>query len=127
VRVAPGLAIDRHGREILLTEPEIIPYPPALQDALLLISYRETLTDPVPAPTWDNVQYTRIEEGYLIELVPVGPVNAESLILSRLEKGSQGWHIVPHPSLNGLWAVLAALGFGFALSCYAGWRITTRL
>src|SRR4051794_4287691 len=45
IRLSPGLAIDRHGRDVIVQESVLAPFPPALLRALLTISYKETPTD----------------------------------------------------------------------------------
>jgi hypothetical protein len=108
VRVAPGFAIDRLGREILVQEAELVPFPPPLLRALLTVRYQETSTDPVPAPTWGEVEYTRIEEGFHIAWAPVGPLDPDAVVLARVEKARDGWQV--NPPANRMWMVAAGFG-----------------
>lgn len=113
--VTPGLAIDPHGREIIVPGSELVPYGSSLQRAWLIIRYKETLTDPVPSPTWGEVEYTRIEEGYELALVPVkSSGGAGSVVLAELERTAQGWRVIAPAGHS--WVVAAAFGLGLLLS-----------
>jgi len=49
VTVAPGVALDRQGREIVLVEPRTVTLPTGVASARVYIAYREQETDPVTA------------------------------------------------------------------------------
>jgi hypothetical protein len=119
VRVTPGLAIDRFGRDIIVQESERAPFPSGLLRALLVIRYRETPTDPIPAPTWGEVEYTRIEEGFHLEWAPVGPIDPDSVVLAEVEQTPHGWKVCP--SANRMWMVAAGFGL-LALATLASRR-----
>ncbi len=118
-RVAPGLAIDRSGREIILQDAEVMPFPPGILRALLAVRYKETPTDPIPAPTWGEVEYTRTEEGFHLEWAPVGPLDPDAVVLAQAERTPAGWRVIP--PAHGLWMVAAGFGL-LALATLASRR-----
>jgi hypothetical protein len=118
VRVTPGLAIDRFGHDIIVQESELLSFPPALLRALVAIRYRETPTDPIPAPTWGEVEYTRTEEGFHLEWSPLGPTDPDSVVLAEVEKTTNGWRVC---SANRMWMVAAGFGL-LALATLASRR-----
>ena len=70
IAIEPGLAIDRYGRELSLSEHLTIPVPAGTSSpALVTVEYTERFVDPVPAAENETPQPSRIEEGCRIALV----------------------------------------------------------
>jgi hypothetical protein len=92
VHVGPGIGIDLLGREIVVTEPLMLPLEP-LRDARrwvrdLVIEWHESPADPAPGPDGD-VSFTRwVEHGELV-LAPRGKGPPEGLLLARLTRTSR--------------------------------------
>jgi hypothetical protein len=83
VTVAPGMAFDCYGNEIILQRPTTMPLPagqPA-QSLYVVIHYEECETDPVPsvgAPSRSDTeleQYSRITEGFQLKLEVEDPAH----------------------------------------------------
>ncbi|HEV7404249.1 MAG TPA: hypothetical protein VGO11_15010 [Chthoniobacteraceae bacterium] len=108
IRLSPGLAIDRRGRDVIVQESIVGPFPPALLRAWLTISYKETPTDPIPAPTWGEVEYTRIEEGFHLAWAPLGAPDPDAIVLAEVEKTPAGWRV--NPTAHRIWMVAAGFG-----------------
>jgi hypothetical protein len=97
IRVEPGMAIDGRGNEIVIDTVETLPLPlPPDCRFRLVLRYRETLTDPIPAQGDDmgSVQFSRIEEGYALELVPPATVPHDGLVLADGRNRDHGWEIM---------------------------------
>src|SRR5687768_6180747 len=66
VPVSTGLAIDRQGNEIVVDNPQFLPFPANPSTDRIVISFSETLTDPIPVIDERGTQPSRIEEGFRI-------------------------------------------------------------
>lgn len=64
IHVGTGLAIDGHGNEIVVEQPQLLPLPAVSESVWLVLSFVETLTDPVPAAGESSAQPSRVEEGF---------------------------------------------------------------
>ena len=116
-RVSPGFGVDHLGREIIVQDAVLVPYGTALKRAYLVLRYKETASDPTPAPTWGEVVYTRIEEGFQFGLQPIGPIEPELIVLAELEQTAHGWRVVPPPASRVAWLMAITLGVIALLSC----------
>ena len=92
IHVSPGVAIDPLGNEIVVGEPQVVPFPTGADRADLVIYHIETLTDPVPSN--DAPQPSRVEEGFRLEVV-TDPESrsSECLILARLAFDGGRWTV----------------------------------
>jgi hypothetical protein len=118
IRVEPGMAIDGRGNEIIVESVETLPLPPHCRFQLEL-RYVERLTDPIPAvgDVAQNHQYSRIEEGYALELRPA-TAEPEGPVLATGRSGTRGWKIVSGPLLQIQPQPACASGLG-ALAIFA--------
>lgn len=93
VEVSPGIGIDVHGREIVLTEALTMHLEPHRDAGLwireLVIVWHETPERPVPGPD-GAVDFTRWVEQPELALVAEGEAAAEELMLARLTRTSGG-------------------------------------
>jgi hypothetical protein len=97
VRVGPGLAIDRCGREIVVTAPLTLRLEPPgkgrqwVRD--LVITWHEIPDEPVPRPVVSDeepVHHTRWVERPVLSLVATGADVDEGLVLARLHRTPRG-------------------------------------
>jgi hypothetical protein len=96
VQVAPGIAIDPAGNEIIVPETQTLPFPTGVRSALLTIRYSETPTDPVPVSGTEGgkVEATRIEEGFLFEYAPKEKDDTNSSVtIAKLSLRCGTWRI----------------------------------
>jgi hypothetical protein len=107
VRIEPGLALDAVGNEILVCEQVRLTIPRTADLLFVVLEYAETETAPIPNPspttTDDALIYTRIKEGYRLELVDAEPAGdqtgtshcelAQPLCIAKLSKGPKGWKV----------------------------------
>jgi hypothetical protein len=89
VHVAPGWAIDRQGREVVLVEPwcseEV-----ACRHCDVVISWAEVAAGPVPARPDDGLIHTRWVEQPELSLVAPGEAGDDALVLARVKRGRLG-------------------------------------
>lgn len=125
IQVEPGMAVDKHGNEIVLCNPQTIPFPSTGNVAYLVIRYIEKTTDPVPAPAGGGARNagtedSRIEEGFELAYLPSAPDPADQnwVILAKLKRCCNTWRIESGcPVAKGIYkaALIVAgivLGFG---------------
>jgi hypothetical protein len=107
VKIDPGLALDAAGNEILVCEQVRLQILPIADLLFVVLGYSETETTPIPNPspatTSDELIYTRIKEGYRLEIVDVEPANdqsgtsdcgaTQSVCIAQLRKGLKGWKV----------------------------------
>jgi hypothetical protein len=91
VVVAPGLALDREGRELELAAPVAVEIRGRDESLYVIVEYTERATDPEPLPT-DNTRTaaTRVEEGALIRL-SVDDISDGGVAIGRLVWDPTGW------------------------------------
>jgi hypothetical protein len=87
VVVSPGFALDRLGNELLVEQPVRVPARRNAKDCLVTIRYTETLADPVPAP--NGSEYSRVAEGFAIEICETPDKHA--IVLARLIATGGEW------------------------------------
>ena len=118
IHIFPGVAIDPLGREIIVTEPQIVPYPSGHDAVSLLISYTEKPTDPAPAAgeQTNGPEYTRVEEGIVLELTPSDTGNENAVVVARLRWINGEWKIVTR-CWNPLFTIGCGLLFLAAVRC----------
>jgi hypothetical protein len=91
ITVQPGLAIDGHGREILVDEEVTLTVPSeSLSPAWVVIRYVETSVDPVPVSTDGSMEPSRIEEGCHIL---VASTCESGVAVARLIRAQDGWRV----------------------------------
>ena len=90
--VAPGVAIDASGHEIVLDDPVLITPPPdATSPAWIVLVYAERAIDVVPPTLNDEPQASRIQEGCRIALT-TSPSDS-GVTLARLLNEANGWRV----------------------------------
>jgi hypothetical protein len=116
VRVEPGLAIDRCGREIVVTSPLTLRLEPPGQARRwvrdVVIRWHETPAEPVPGPQ-GATEHTRWVEQPELSLVAAGKGRSEELVLARLSRGPRG-AVVVDPSVRRPLAPAGTGGLGGA-------------
>jgi hypothetical protein len=97
VRVGPGLAIDRCGREIVVTAPLTLRLEPRERGRPwlreLVITWHENPDDPVPGAGVSEdepVHHTRWVEQPVLSLVATGADVDDGLVLARLSRTPRG-------------------------------------
>jgi hypothetical protein len=103
ITVAPGMALDGYGREIVLVKPVTLALPKKGGCWWVVIKYAERQTDPVPVPADDGEtsQPSRIEEGVEISYDSQNPCDQkmkqdagpECVAIAKLEWKQNGWRI----------------------------------
>jgi hypothetical protein len=94
IAIEPGLAIDRYGRELSLSEHLTITVPAGTSSpSLVTVEYTERFVDPVPAAEHETPQPSRIEEGCRIALV--NDACEDGVVVARLLNKQNRWHIDP--------------------------------
>ena len=91
VTVEPGLALDPVGREVSIPASVTVPVKGAHSPQLVLVSFCERDTDPVPVGASGEVEPSRVEEGASVNLAKRG--DAESVAVGRIVRGAKGWKI----------------------------------
>jgi hypothetical protein len=92
ITVAPGLAIDAHGREIQMNEPATLMIPSQTSSpTLVLVEYVERLVDPVPVSPAGTVEANRIEEGCRVTLASVP--DDDRVAIARVSLEQSGWRV----------------------------------
>ncbi len=90
VTIAPGLAIDALGRELVLAAPATITIPPASSsDLWITIEYAERAIDHVPVATSEDGEATRIEEGCRIGFAP----QPAALSIAHIVRRKNRWEL----------------------------------
>jgi len=93
VVVDPGLALDRHGREIELAAPVAVRLGIPGCSQYVIVEYAEKETDPVPSLTEGTLMAaSRIEEGASIRLSHEAPTD-DGVALARLVSDSTRWKL----------------------------------
>lgn len=93
VVVGPGLALDRHGREVELDDLVVLPIGNAGCPQYVIVEYIERETDLVPSlANGGGTAASRIEEGASIRLSPEA-VTGDGITLARLLSDSTGWKV----------------------------------
>jgi hypothetical protein len=103
VTVAPGVALDGHGREIMLMRPAALALPKKRGCWWVVIKYAERETDPVPVlgNGDETSQPSRIEEGVEISYASENPCDQkrdngagpECIAIAKLEWKHTAWRI----------------------------------
>ena len=91
VTVQPGFALDRHGEELELCTPRVVPLPLSGKSLLVQLLFVENPTSPVPVATSGDAsteeQFSRIEETVAIVLVPELKTDAVSIARLLFTRG----------------------------------------
>ena len=92
VVVEPGIAIDRHGREIELQTPVSVALDGSSQTTLVILEYVERPAELVPGSTDStDLLASRIEEGATVRLCASDLVDADGIVVARVVRESGGW------------------------------------
>lgn len=111
--VEPGVAIDCAGNEIHVCAPCELKIEDNLGARFVALEYFETEVSPVPgtsgsaAPAAEDTTFSRIREGFRIDLVDVDPTSGHRgkgagtpgcgrphpVCIARLKKGPHGWKV----------------------------------
>ncbi len=97
IHVRPGVAIDPQGNEIVVKETRVLLSPIERASASLTISYTEILTRPVPG--FEQPEFSRIEDGFILRCVPCGEIDPGSIALADLRSVNGRWRV--HQSAHG--------------------------
>jgi hypothetical protein len=91
VVIAPGVAVDAHGRELILARSETVAIPAGSSSpAYIELQYVERLVDPNPAAGTGTSAASRIEEGCRIA---VSSAASTAVVIARLHHDAAGWHV----------------------------------
>ena len=103
ITVAPGMALDGYGREIVLMKRATIPLPKKRLCWWVVVQYAERQTDPVPVRGngGDTSQPSRIEEGVEISYASENPCDQkmtknagpECIAIAKLTWKHSGWRV----------------------------------
>ena len=107
LRVSPGVALTCTGDEIVVGNRIEVPFPETKSSTYLTIRFEERLTDAVPVPGSDKVEYSRVEETFELAFQPHDPCHAHThakshalacgkshaMPIARLVHGREGWRI----------------------------------
>jgi hypothetical protein len=106
--VSPGVALDCVGNEIHVCDQVRLQLPHDSAVLFVLLASAETETAPIPAPaTTDELIYTRIRDGYLLNVTDLDPMVghpdseagtpgcgiAHPLCIAQIRKGLKGWKV----------------------------------
>ena len=92
IEIAPGVAIDPTGEEIVVTNGVTLSLPAAQQELYVQIRWTERPCKPVPSPdVSDPTQYSRIADAWETVLSPVAAQDA--VTLAHLRRISGRWTI----------------------------------
>ena len=106
--VAPGLAIDCAGNEVVVASPQTIPLPPPKARLFVTISYVELMVKQMPSIE-GGLAFSRIRESSRVELLTIDPGTnhrgrgpgtpgcgeAHALALAILTAKGSGWRLNP--------------------------------
>jgi hypothetical protein len=91
VLVQPGVAIDQDGEEIEVPCAASAGLPEAGSQLSVMLTHAERLTHPVAASDDEQVQFTRIEETFALQVAATAGQNG--IVLARLIRTTGGWKI----------------------------------
>ena len=92
VIVEPGVAVDRGGRELVLTSSVCMTLGGAEPSLYLTLGYIERGTDAVPAPLGAaSPVFSRIEEGVIVSVLPTAPAGDEIVLAQLRRNDDQTW------------------------------------
>jgi hypothetical protein len=89
LRIGAGYALDASGNEIVIPAPMDIPLPQTGDHAYVVLRYAEREAAPVPVPSGDRLQCSRIEESCDILLEPAP--DECSVTVARIVRKRTGW------------------------------------
>jgi hypothetical protein len=94
ITIAPGLAVDNTGEEICLHDKSTLTIPSNSPSAVsVVVEYAERLVKPVPVPSEEGMEPSRIEEGCKIRFSPgTGGARVE---IARLIREANVWRLDP--------------------------------
>lgn len=129
--VSPGMAIDQAGQEIVVSAPELIPFPPGCRSFSLFLSSAETLSRHVPsmatAAAEDATEFSRVRESVAFEYVTASDVDDEPrLLLARLSCTAGRWSTADPDQPRHLVILETILCLGAGLLALAGLAAATR-
>jgi hypothetical protein len=94
IRVQPGLAIDRHGREIYVDAEVTFAVPSDfLSPTWIVVEYVERPADPVPASDGSVESPSRLEEG--CHIIVANDCSESGVAVARLIREQDGWCVDP--------------------------------
>jgi hypothetical protein len=87
ITVTPGMALDGHGREIMLTVPATLKLPKERSPRWVVVKYAERPADPVPVLGVgdETMEPSRIEEGVEISYASENPCGPKTSTPAELE------------------------------------------
>ena len=91
VVVQPGLAIDPIGEEIEVRCETSARLPPTGDQLIVTLCYAERLTHPMPASAEQQVQFTRVEETFALQVAETAGEHA--VALARLIRSADSWKV----------------------------------
>jgi hypothetical protein len=89
--VQPGLALDPLGEEIEVRCEASASLPATGDQLIVALSYTERLTHPAPASGEQQVQFTRVEETFALQVEATAGEHA--VALARLNRTADGWKV----------------------------------
>jgi hypothetical protein len=93
VAVEPGLALDRLGRDVCLSDQVTVSITASQSPQFVIVSYRERGTDPVPiAGKSDEAVPSRVEEGASVDLAASQDID-DGVAIGRIVRGTSGWKV----------------------------------
>jgi hypothetical protein len=97
VTVSPGMAIDAAGDEIIVSAPQLVPFPPGCAAMWLAVSYTETAVRPVPISGVGTgeamTMHTRVREGFAFHYLSVSEAKPHGVRLARLTQNNGRWKV----------------------------------
>jgi hypothetical protein len=96
VIVEPGVAIDRCGRELVLTSGVSMALSGTEPSLYLTLAYAERETDAVPVRSDASPPaFSRIEEGVAVSVLPTAPAGDEIVLAQLLRDEDRTWRFSP--------------------------------
>ena len=95
VIVEPGIAVDRCGREMVLTSAVSLTLSGTEPSLYLTLAYTERKTDAVPALDATPPAFSRIEEGVAVSVFPTAPAGDEIVLAQFLRNEDRTWRFSP--------------------------------
>ena len=89
--VQPGLAIDPIGEEIEVWCETSARLPATGDQLIVTLCYAERLTHPMPASAEQQVQFTRVEETFALQVAETAGEHA--VALARLIRSADSWKV----------------------------------